>query len=114
MNLDELSLEISKVSPEKVVQELSRHLIEWKNNDETAEELKNGIERFIGNSWIEKDEDHKIIYKLWSNFRDESITGIGGMTMNERLFCFSLLEHFDSCSNKDQQITIYTKLHANP
>jgi len=114
MNLDELSQEISKASPEKAVQELSRHLLEWKSNDQTAEELKDGIERYIGNSWIEKNEYHENIFKLWSNFRDKAISGIGGMTMNERLYYFGLFEQFDSCQNKEQQLTIYSKLHANP
>lgn len=77
MNLDELSQEICKVSPDIVVQKLSRHLIEWKNNDETAEELNNRIERFIGNSWIENNEDHENIYKLWSSFKEEAIASIG-------------------------------------
>lgn len=114
MNLDELSSEIRKVSQESVVQELSRHLVEWKDNNETAEELKATIERYIGNSWIEKNEDHETSYKLWSSFRDEAIKGIGGMTMNERLYHFSLFDHFDSCANKEQQLNFYHKLHANP
>ena len=50
MNMDELSEEIGKVSSEKIVQDLSRFLIEWKGSEETAEELKVGIERYLGNT----------------------------------------------------------------
>ena len=114
MNLDELSKAISEISQDIVVQKLSRNLVEWKNNDQNVEDLNKNIERFIGNSWIESDEDHTNIYELWSTFNEEVIKNIGGMTMNERLYYFSLFERFDSCMNKEQQLTIYNKLHANP
>ena len=114
MNLDELSETISKVSSEKVVQDLSRFLVEWKDNEETAEELKDGIERYIGNTWIEKNEDHEKIYQMWSSFRDEAISGIGGMTMNERLYLFGLFERFDACANQEDTLLVYRKLHAKP
>jgi uncharacterized membrane-anchored protein YjiN (DUF445 family) len=55
MNLDELAYEICKVSSEKVVQDLSKFLVNWKNNDETVEVLKDVIERYLGNTWIEKN-----------------------------------------------------------
>jgi len=114
MNLDELSEEISKVSSEKVVQDLSGFLVEWKNNSETAEELKDGIERYLGNTWIEKNEDHEKIYQMWSSFRDEAISGIGGMTMNERLYWFGLFDNFDACKSQEEKLQIYRKLHAKP
>ena len=63
MNLDELSEEIRKVSSEKVVQDLSGMLLEWKDNDETAEELNARIERYLGNTWVEKNEDYRKIYR---------------------------------------------------
>lgn len=114
MNLDELSEEISKVSSEKVVQDLSRFLVAWKDNEETAEELKEGIERYIGNTWIEKNEDHSKIYRLWSAFREEAISGIGGMTMNERLYWFGLFNRYDACNNEEEKLFVYRKLHAKP
>lgn len=114
MNLDELAEEINKISPEKVVHDLSRYLIEWKNSAETAEELKEGIERYLGNVWIESKEDHKKIYRMWSSFRDEVIASIGGMTMNERLYWFGLFERFEACSSQEDKMRIYRKLHARP
>ena len=114
MNLDELSQEISKVSSEKVVQDLSRFLVEWKDSKETAEELKEGIERYIGNTWIEKNEDHLKIYRLWSEFREAAISGIGGMTMNERLYWFGLFNRYDACKNEEEKLLVYRKLHAKP
>jgi len=40
MNLDELAEAIRYESTEKVVQELSRYLVEWKNNDKTSYDQK--------------------------------------------------------------------------
>ena len=114
MNLDELSENVSKVSSEKVVQDLSRFLVEWKDNEETAEELKDGIEKYIGNTWIEKNEDYEKVYQMWSSFRDEAISEIGGMTMNERLYLFGLFERFDACVNEEDKLLVYRKLHAKP
>jgi len=114
MNLDELSEEIGKISSEKIVQDLSRFLVEWKDSEETAEELKEGIERYLVNTWIEKNEDHSIIYQLWSSFRDEAISGIGGMTMNERLYFFGLFGRFDACASEESKLRVYRKLHAKP
>ena len=45
MNLDELANAIRSVSEEKDVQRLADHLMEWKQNKETAEELNHSIER---------------------------------------------------------------------
>lgn len=114
MNIDELADEISKVSSEKIIQDLARLLIEWKSNKETAEELKDSIERYISNTWIEKDEDHSKVYKLWSAFKNDAIVGIGGMTMNERLYLFGLMSRFDTSKNQEERLIIYGKLHASP
>jgi len=44
----------------------------------------------------------------------QGIDGIGGMTMNERLWSFGLFDRFDlSQENKEKRI-IYQKLHAKP
>ncbi|MDH5429989.1 MAG: hypothetical protein OEZ57_03130 [Nitrospirota bacterium] len=64
MNLDELAEAIRKVSSEEVVQKLFRSMVEWKVNDETAEVLKERIERYIRNTWLESNEDHKKVYQL--------------------------------------------------
>lgn len=114
MNLDELSKEINKISSEKVAQDLSRILIAWKNNHETAEELKKEIGRYLGDTWIESNEDHKKIYQMWSSFRDKAISALGSMTMNERLYWFGLFERFDACSSQEDKLLVYRKLHAKP
>jgi phosphoribosylformylglycinamidine (FGAM) synthase PurS component len=114
MNLDELAEEINNIPSEKVVHDLYRILIEWKNSEESAEELKEGIERYLGNTWIESKADHEKIYRMWLSFRDEVIANIGGMTMNERLYWFGLFERFEAYSSQEDKMRIYRKLHARP
>lgn len=112
MNLDELSEAIGQISSEEVVQQLSRLLVDWKNDDKTVEDLKKAVERYLGNTWIESREDYENIYRMWSTFRDQTISGIGGMTMNERLYHFGLFERFDGCKDQEAQLVLYRKLHA--
>jgi len=114
MNLDALIRQIREISSDKVVQQLGDLLLDWKADDRTAEELRESVERYFGTAWIERDADHSRAYGLWSPFRDDAIAGIGGMTMNERLYFFSLMERFDDSTDDVKKRTVYTKLLANP
>jgi hypothetical protein len=54
----------------------------------------------------------KKILTILYDFQNEIIVNIGGMTMNERLYFFSLFNRFDFCKyNKEKEI-IYEKLLA--
>ncbi len=104
MDLDSLSQQIAATSDESVVQGLSKLLRDWKSDERNVEQLRESVERYIGNTWIEKTKDHEHIYRLWSAFRDNAILPIGGMTMNERLFTFGLLDAWDAASEESRVI----------
>ena len=112
MNLNELIINIRKVSSEKNVQLFAEIIQNWKINEKNIVELKENAERFLGNTWIDKKENFEKVYELWSNFRDSAINGIGGMTMNERLYCFGLFEQFDKSLKTAEKERIYNKLTA--
>ncbi len=112
MNYDEYIEEVRKYSSDEVVARLVSHLSNWKSDSTTAVELADAIERYFGNSWITNKETHNHLYKLWSTFKAEAISGIGGMSMNERLYLFGLFERFDSASELEQQV-IDAKLCAS-
>ena len=112
MTIDELSQNIRSVSIEKEVQRLADLLYEWKRNDQTVKELSVTIERYVGHSWFADKDHHNRIYELWFKFRDNAISGIDGMTMNERLYCFGLFDEFDACQNEESKLRIYKKLMA--
>jgi hypothetical protein len=112
MNYDEYIEEARKYSSDEVVARLVSHLTNWKSDNSNAVELADSIERFFGNSWITSEETHSHLYKLWSGFKAEAISGIGGMTMSERLYWFGLFERYENASEAEQQ-EIYAKLCAN-
>ena len=114
MNIDELAESIRGVSDEPLMEKLAGYIEEWKQNDKSAEELREMVERFFGNAWIPSDEDHSKAYQLWEAFRNEAIQGIGGMTVNERLYWFGLFERFDSCNSEKEKLVVYAKVHAKP
>lgn len=113
MNYDEYIKEVEKFSHDEVATRLGKHLLEWKQDDTDAIELVDSIERFFGNSWIEREETHNHLYRLWCKFKKEAIEGIGGMTMNERLYWFGLFERFENSKSETAQNVIYAKLCAN-
>jgi hypothetical protein len=114
MNLDELVYAIKQTSSDSVALKLATLLSSWKDDERDANELETTIERFLGNAWIDSKTEHEKIYGLWSQFRDDAMHGIGSMTMNERLYCFSLFPRWDGAHTEEEQKAIYAKLLANP
>ncbi len=112
MNLDELEHKIRAVSTDQVVQGVADQLAAWKDSSATADDLAAALERYIGNVWIGSNHDHERVYALWSAFRQDAISAIHGMTMNERLYLFGLLERFDSLQSDADRQALYRKLHA--
>lgn len=114
MDLDALASAIRQTSSDPVALKLSDLLVNWKDDKSTATELERVFERYIGNTWIASAAEHERIYSLWSQFRDDAIHGIEGMTMNERLYRFSLFPRWDNVRTDEERKTIYAKLLANP
>ena len=112
MNLDELTKNIRKVSKEEIVKKLADNIQEWKKDERNAVELRDNVERFIGNTWIEKQTDFDKIYGMQTEFRNSAIDGIGGMTMNERLYWFGLFDLFENAKDDAEQAKYYQKLMA--
>lgn len=114
MDLDELSHAFRSIPDENILSDLAQSIEAWKADDQTANELETMVERFFGNTWLSSDETHSIAYGLWEAFRNDAIRGIGGMTVNERLYIFSLFERFDACNSEEEKLVVYSKLHAKP
>ena len=112
MVLDELTQEVRAISSDPAVQGFADQLVAWKGSSVTAQELAIALERYIGNVWISSTQDHERLFAVWSEFRRDRIEAIHGMTMNERLYSFSLLDRFYSSGDSDRQ-AMYGKLHAS-
>ncbi|KAB7619446.1 hypothetical protein [Alkalilimnicola sp. S0819] len=113
MTIDELAQGIRAASPEPVVQRLAEKLENWKRTEATVEDLRSQIEKYIGHTWVETSEVQKKVYRMWAAFCGDAIGGIGGMTMNERLYLFGLVAQFDSCRAEECRLRIYRKLLAS-
>lgn len=114
MDIDELIEAMRKISPEKQLVDLAQYLGEWKHSDQTVEELETMVEKFFGNTWSTTQEIHTQVYTLWNSFKENTIHGIGGMTMNERLYIFGLFERFDASKSQKEKDAVYAKVHAHP
>ncbi len=114
MNLDQLTEKIKASTKEKLAKDLSHWIDEWKDDDRTVDQLTSMVEKFFGNVWFENEDDHRTCYNLWKEFKEDKIEFLDGMTVNERLYNFCLFERYDDCSNREDQLKIYTKLHAKP
>jgi hypothetical protein len=112
--IDALIAGIRNVSNDPVAVNLVKLLEEWKSDNFTVTELERSIEKYIGNTWLASEQEHKDIYLLWSKFKVKEISDIKGMTMNERLFTFGLFERFEKISSETGKHDIYKKLHAKP
>ena len=114
MILDELALSIRTSSSDPLAIKLADLLSQWKDDDSNVEDLESRVERYIGNSWISSEEEQKQIYRLWSEFKSDTVKSVRGMTMNERLFRFGLMDRFDTARTEQKRMTIYVKLLASP
>jgi hypothetical protein len=93
-----------------IVNLLLARIAAWKLSQETPDELDDMLERVLGHSWFSSDRLHFQVYELVLLFRSK-ITGFGGMTMNERLVIFDLMERWDRSSEHERD-ALYAKLLA--
>lgn len=112
MSLEQLILNIKKISSAKEAIGLANYIQDWKTNEMNTAELRSSVEKYLGNISLENNFDYLHIYSLWSEFRNVAIDGIGGMTMNERLYHFGLLEAYEKLITEKEKEKFFTKLMA--
>ncbi len=114
MDLDTLIIKIKIISNDSVIQTIVDKLQNWKKDDTSLDYLEYYIHKYIGDGSIEKNDAHETVYELWLLFQEEVTKDLDGMTMNERLYKFSLVKRYDSCFTKNCKLKVYTKLNASP
>lgn len=110
MTLDELVDSIPDNESE-LKQSLAEWILYWKNDETGVHRLDSMLGKWHGNVWFKNDFDSNNLWKNILNFKSQIIDKIGGMTLNERLYHFSLMEIWDN-SDKKRQETIKFKLLA--
>ena len=85
-------------------------LSRWLDDDSTAEELVANLDRTLGHTWFSSEDVHATVAQRIARLRD-TVATVGGMTMNERLVVFDLLDRWDHSSNAERDV-LYKKVHA--
>ncbi len=113
MNLDELvdSIPSEDIS---VKEDLVKWINDWKSNEKTVNDLSSLIDKWHGDVWFNSQDAQNKFYIDLGVFKKYAIDGIGGMTMNERLYWFGLFDKFDLCEDDVSKLVIYKKLLATP
>jgi len=108
MNIDELA---DSISEEELRLNLIKCINVWKSDDRDINDLYNMIAKWHGNVWFKSESESNKFYKNIQFFKTQAIDGIGGLTVNERLFFFDLLNEWEN-TDKSGQIRIRGKIHA--
>ena len=109
MNLDEL---VNSVPESDLRENLLRWIDEWKQDDKDIEVLASLIGKWHGNVWFQETEASNKFYSEFQSFKSAAIDNIGGLTLNERLYCFGLFEAWE-IGNEATQNRLRGKLRAN-
>jgi hypothetical protein len=98
-------------SPEAALVDLFiKRISNWSTDDSTIEELVANLDRTLGNIWFSTNEAHATVALVIARLRD-TVAAIGGMTMNERLDYFDLMDRWDQTPDSERDV-LYKKLCA--
>jgi len=109
MNIDDL---VGSITEGELREQLSHWVEEWKKDEKDVEPLSYMLGKWHGNVWFQDTGESKAFYKGLQEFRSIAIDGLGGLTLNERLYWFGLFEQWDSADDAGK-LRIRSKLHAN-
>ena len=98
-------------SPDAVLVDLFiGRLSRWRDDDTTAEVLVAELDRTLGHIWFSSNENHATVALTIARLRD-TLSAVAGMTMNERLFAFDLLDRWERSSDAERD-ALYKKVLA--
>jgi hypothetical protein len=75
----------------------------WPTDDSTAEGLLADLNRILGNVWFSSSAVHTAVFQALEAFGKE-VHGVSGMTVNERLFTFGLLDSWDAATDATRKL----------
>ena len=100
MNLDDL---VNSVPEAQLRDGLSQWDNEWKEDDNNIDHLAYLIDKWHGNIWFKGSDTSNELYDRFQEFKHTAIDGIGGLTLNERLYWFGLFESWDCAGDEHQE-----------
>jgi hypothetical protein len=111
MTLDDLVNSIP-VSEGNLRNELAHWVSEWKTKGDSLDRLSALIGKWHGNVWFKDANASNAFHRNWTQFKAKEIDCIDGMTMNERLFVFGLLDLWDNANEEGRKV-LRAKVKAN-
>jgi len=111
MNIDEL-IQLYENENSPVIKRIAIIINDWKISDKDVDDLVDVIEKYFGNTWIEDTKEYEKNYRIWTDFKNTEIVSLPGMTMNERLWIFGLIDRFDQLKTDGEKEIIYKKIKA--
>ena len=109
MNIDDL---VNSIPEAELREQMIQLILQWKKDERDVDWLSNMFRKWHGNVWFKDNDESKQFLTRFQEFRSTAIEGIGGLTLNERLYLFGLFEEWD-LANEAEQNRIRNKLHAN-
>ncbi len=109
MNLDEL---VKSIPEADLKADLSQRVDERKQDSSGVNRLYEVIARWHCNTWF---VDQLAQDEFWANlqlFKQKAVDGLGGMTVNERLYWFGLFDEWDKRGEAEQE-RVRAKLRAS-
>jgi hypothetical protein len=83
----------------------------WRDDNSTIADLVGDLDRVLGQSWFSSNDHHAAVVSVIGRLRD-SVYSIGGMTMNERLYVFGLMDRWDRAATLERT-ALYKKVMAS-
>jgi hypothetical protein len=72
---------------------------EWGGDMSTVTDLLKDLNRILGHVWFSDPAIHQRVFEAIEAF-GKTVAALGGMTVNERLFSFGLLDLWDASSDE--------------
>ncbi len=91
MNIDEL---VNSITESKLRDRLAKWVNEWKSDDSDIHELYEVVAKWHGNTWFQDEAESNQFYANLQSFKAQAIEGLGGFTVNERLYWFVLFDQY--------------------
>lgn len=118
MNLKKLAvadmnlIELIKAVPENKLREQFTHRVnEWKLDETLVESLGLVIEKWNAEVWFQNQESQEEFYGHYLDFKHEAIDRISELTVEVRLSKFDLFDEWDK-ANEEDHLRILEKVHA--
>lgn len=82
----------------------------WREDERTPSQLIAVLRRGLGGIWLSTNPLHQAVYNALEAF-GSTVDDLGGMTMNERLVMFDLIDQWDRTDESGRE-ALYRKLEA--